>query len=218
MRTKTTLLLLLVLLLLPAAASHAAAEELLIDDFSAGLSPHWQVKSFAGKTLYTPVTVDGRPALRAEARASASGLVYRKKIDPEKLPILAWSWKIDGVLAKGDATTKKGDDYAARVYVIFPSLLFWRTKAINYIWANKLPKGSRVYNPFTTNAAMIAVESGNALAGRWLEEKRNIREDYESMFHEEPPMIGAVAIMTDTDNTGETAVAYYGAIRLLAGG
>jgi len=210
-----TVLILLALLLLP--ASFSAAEELLIDDFNAGLSPHWQVKSFAGETRYTPVTIDGRPALRAEARASASGLIYKKEIDPRKLPILSWSWKIDGVLAKGDATTKKGDDYAARVYVVFPSFLFWRTKAINYIWANKLPKGDRVYNPFTANAAMIAVESGNAMAGRWLDEKRDVREDYISMFHGEPPMIGAIAIMTDTDNTGETATAYYGAIRLLSG-
>ena len=217
MHKKTTRLLFFLFLLLPAAALPLSGEELLIDDFSTGLSPHWQPKSFVGETRYTPVTIDGRKALEAESRASASGLVYEKKIDALQLPILSWSWKIDGVLAKGDATTRKGDDYAARIYVVFPSFFFWRTKAVNYIWANKLPKGTTVFNRYTANDAMIAVESGNGLAGRWLEEKRNIRDDFKSCFGEDPPMIGAIAIMTDTDNTGETATAYYGPIRLLSG-
>jgi len=101
------------------------------------------------------------------------------------------------------------------VYVVFPSALFWRTKAVNYIWANKLPAGQAVPNPFTSNACMIAVQSGPTHAGQWLEEKRNLLEDYRKCFGEDPPNAGAVAIMTDTDNTGEHAVAWYGPIRLL---
>jgi hypothetical protein len=61
---------------------------------------------------------------------------------------------------------------------------------------------------------MIAVQSGPSLVGQWLEEKRNLLEDYRKCFGEEPPTAGAVAIMTDTDNTGEQAVAWYGPIRL----
>ena len=108
------------------------------------------------------------------------------------------------------------DDYAARVYVVFPSALFWRTKAINYIWANKLAAGEAVPNPFTSNACMIAVQSGAAHVGQWLEEKRNLLEDYQKCFGEDPPKAGAVAIMTDTDNTEEQAVAWYGPIRLIS--
>ena len=210
------LICLLILASLPLAAGPCFSGELLIDDFKAGLSSGWQEKSFAGHTLYQPVLIDGRHALKAESRASASGLFFEKEIDPHKFPILTWSWKIEHVLRKGDAATKKGDDYAARVYVIFPSFFFWKTKAINYIWANKLAKGKAVASSYTGNSAMIAVESGNKLAGTWQQERRNILDDYRNFFKEEPPDIGAIAIMTDTDNTGESAVAYYGPIKLLS--
>lgn len=202
-------------LLLLLTAGPCFSGGLLIDDFSAGLAPGWHEKSFDGHTQYRPVVIDGRHALQATSKASASGLFFKKKIDPYKLPILSWSWKIEHVLPKGDATTKKGDDFAARIYVIFPSIFFWRTKGINYIWANKLPKGKVIANSYTSNVAMIAVESGNALAGTWQNERRNIVKDFRSYFKEDPPDIGAIAIMTDTDNTGESAVAYYGPIRLL---
>jgi len=121
---------------------------------------------------------------------------------------------VEHVLAKGDAMHKEGDDYAARVYVVFPSLLFWKTRALNYIWANRLPRGNVVPNAFTANAMMIAVRSGPGETGRWLTEQRNIYEDFKQAFGEEPPMVGAIAIMTDTDNTGETATALYGPIRI----
>jgi len=62
---------------------------------------------------------------------------------------------------------------------------------------------------------MIAVQSGPDHVGQWLEEKRNLLEDYHKCFEEDPPKAGAVAIMTDTDNTGEKTVAWYGLIRLL---
>ena len=62
---------------------------------------------------------------------------------------------------------------------------------------------------------MIAVESGSAQTGRWVVEKRNVLEDYRRVFGTDPPKAGAIAIMTDTDNTGEEAVAYYGPIRIL---
>jgi len=62
---------------------------------------------------------------------------------------------------------------------------------------------------------MVAVESGDGNEGRWIDEERNLAEDYRRAFGEDPPRIGAVAIMTDTDNTGEDAVAWYGAIRFL---
>jgi hypothetical protein len=65
---------------------------------------------------------------------------------------------------------------------------------------------------------MVAVESGDGNAGRWVDEERNLVEDYRRAFGENPPMVGAVAIMTDTDNTGEHAVAWYGAIRFLPPG
>jgi len=195
-----------------------SAGPLLIDDFGKGLSAGWEKKIFKGETVYAPVIEEGRPAVKAESRAAASALIYRISLDPKAHPKLSWSWKIVRTIGKGDERTKAGDDYAARVYVVFPSTLFWRTRAVNYIWANRLPRGAFLPNAFTGNAVMVAVESGDGNAGRWIDEERNLVEDYRRAFGEDPLEIGAVAIMTDTDNTGEQAVAWYGAIRFLPPG
>ena len=159
---------------------------------------------------------DDRWCIKAESNDSASGLYYEIDYDPGEYPIITWSWKIDHIISKGNAKTKQGDDYAARVYVVFHSFLFWKTRAINYIWANKLPRGEFIPNSYTSNSIMIAVQSGPENAGRWILERRNVVEDYKAAFGEDPPKIEAIAIMTDTDNTGEKAEAWYGPIRILS--
>jgi len=203
------------LLFLISVTAPALGSDLLLDDYQQGISKNWKEKSFKGSTRYEVVQEDRQRCIKATSVASASALYYEIDFDPRDYPFLAWRWKVSNILAKGDELKKEGDDYAARVYVVFPSALFWRTKAVNYIWANKLPAGQAVPNTFTANACMIAVQSGPTHAGQWLEEKRNLLEDYRKCFGEDPPKAGAVAIMTDTDNTGEKAAAWYGPIRLL---
>ena len=67
---------------------------------------------------------------------------------------------------------------------------------------------------YSDKAVLIIVESGNSRLNQWIEVTRNIYEDYRTVFQEDPPPISGIAIMTDTDNTGESAVAYYGDIVL----
>jgi len=203
---KVLAILFLSLSLLPAAG---IAGSLTIDDFEQGLKPGWQERSFAGHTSYRVVTDAGGRVLQADSRAAASGLVYELKADPRQLPILSWRWKVAGTVPGGDARSKAGDDYAARIYVIFPHWFFPKTKTLNYIWSNRLAKGEHIPNPFTGNAIMLAVESGPELAGTWISERRNVYQDYRRVFGSEPPEIGAIAIMTDTDNTGSSATAWY---------
>jgi len=187
---------------------------LVIDSFQSGISDQWQEKRFKGQTHYKAAQKDNLSSIMAESNGAASGLFFKITYKPETYPIIEWSWQIEHVLAAGNARLKEGDDYAARIYVVFPSLFFWRTKAINYVWANKLDKGELLPNAYTPNAAMIAVESGNQHAGQWLTERRNIIEDYQRAFGEPPPEVGAIAIMTDTDDTGEQARAWYGPITI----
>lgn len=192
----------------------AGAGSRLIDDFHAGAGPAWESKSFKGETRYFPGIADGVPCLRAESSASASGLFHKVAYDAAAEPILTWTWKVDNIIVKGDPRTKGGDDYPARIYVVFPSLLFWKTKALNYVWATNLPEGTAIPNSFTGNAMMVAVENGPAHVGQWRNYRRNIYQDFRKFFGNEPPPVGAIAIMTDTDNTGEKASACYGAIRV----
>lgn len=169
----------------------------------------WSEKKFKGETEYRIVEDAGQKVLQAKSRASASGLVFETAYDPNEYPILSWRWKIEDTIEGGDVRKKSTDDYAARIYVTFPHWFFPKTTSLNYIWANRLPKGEFYPSRYTANSIMIAVESGNGKVGEWVEVKRNLVEDYRQAFGENPPEVGAIAIMTDTDNTGGSAVAWY---------
>jgi hypothetical protein len=192
----------------------AQADELVVSRFASEGLKGWEPKSFKGTTSYRIVQEDGRSVVKAHAKDAASGISKKLSFDPHRYRYLKWNWKVAGTIATGNERTKQGDDYAARVYVVFPGRFFWQMRAINYIWANKLPKGEFVPNAFTANAMLLAVQSGPTMAGQWVSEQRDILADYRRMFGEDPPLAGAVAIMTDTDNTGAEATAWYGEIAL----
>ncbi len=192
----------------------AFCEELPVSRFATEGLKNWETKSFKGNTEYRVVQDNGHAVLQAHAKAAASGLTRKLHFHPATYRYLRWSWKIKDTIARGNEKTKQGDDYAARVYVIFPGRFFWQMRALNYIWANKLPKGEFVPNAFTSNAMLLAVESGPAKAGQWLHEERDVLADYRRVFGEDPPEAGGIAIMTDTDNTGAEATAWYGEIVL----
>lgn len=113
-----------------------------------------------------------------------------------------------------DEQEKSGDDDAARVYVMVSGgLAFWRTRAINYVWASTSPKGRIWPNAFAgDHAVMIALRSADDQTGVWHIEKRNILADLKQQFGEDIQYIDAVAIMADTDNAQGKATAYYGDI------
>jgi hypothetical protein len=200
--------------LLIALTANATAADLQVARFSASDITGWKDKPFRGTTEYAIVKENGQQVLKAHSRHAASGLIKEISIDAKKMPLLRWSWKIEHSLKKEDITKKKGDDFAARIYVVFPRLLFWQTRAVNYVWAHRMAKGSHIPSPYTNNNMIIAVESGDEKAGTWVKEERNILEDYRNLFGEEPPDIGAIAIMTDTDDTEDEVTAWYGDIFL----
>ncbi len=195
-------------------ASMACADDLAVSRFSVEGLAGWTPKKFAGTTDYRLVNENGRVAVKATSNAAASGLIKEMRFNPATYRYLRWSWKINHTIKGGDERSKAGDDYAARLYIVFPGRFFWQMKAINYIWANILPKGESIPNPYAAGVMMIAVESGPAEAGQWRTEERDIAADYRSLFGEEPEEATAIAIMTDTDNTGGSATAWYGEITL----
>lgn len=200
--------------------SHAEASdtELHLGRFSSNDLSGWKEQTIGllkPKTSYSLIKDCDRSILISHSTKSASGQINAVKLDPKEYSTLKWSWKIDHTIKKGDEKIKDGDDFAVRIYVLFPRGFFSKTRAICYVWANKLHKGEHVTSPFSANIITVAVDSGEELAGQWTFHQRNIYEDYKSFFGEEPPRIGGVALMTDTDNTGETAVGYYGDISFI---
>ncbi|NVO00230.1 MAG: DUF3047 domain-containing protein [Geobacteraceae bacterium] len=179
---------------------------------SFGNLAEWTEKSFKGHTTYSVVKSNGKDVLHAQTNGNASGLYRKIALPTRELPVIRWSWKVAQTLAAEDAYRKSGDDFAARVYIVFPGRFFWQTRALVYVYSDKLPVGAVIPNPFTKRAAVIAVESGNQHAGIWRHETRRYVDDYRNYFHGDPPYTVAVAIMTDGDNTGSAAEAWYGDI------
>lgn len=203
---------LLLLIFFPVLSCHG--EEIHVSRFATDGLSGWESKSFKGATDYRLVKEDGKTVVKATSHDSASGMIRKIRFQPSKHRYLRWRWKITDTIKTGDEKLKSGDDYAARVYVVFPGRYFWQMKAINYIWANKLAKGNFLPSVYAADSKMVAVESGNGKAGQWLNEERDLLTDYRVMFGADPPEAEAIAIMTDTDNTGGAAEAWYGDIIL----
>lgn len=172
----------------------------------------WQKKSFKGETVYSIEKEGNSAVVRAESSASASGYYRKISLSAKQYPYLNWSWKVQGVVPAEDPYSKACDDYAARVYIVFPGRFFWQTRSIVYVWADRLPVGKIIASPYSDRVAVVAVESGNGQAGIWRQERRNYVEDYRRYFKSEPDDPVVVAFMTDTDNTGGHALAWYGDI------
>ncbi len=235
---------LLVLLLLVHQSLALAQEVIEAGKFSAekaGAMPQgWKALTFRNTdkhTTYSLTSEGGVTVLKAEANASASGLtrdLSALNLNIRDTPILRWRWKVANLVKNADIHAREGDDYPARIYVTFRydpekagagmRMQYGMAKAlygdypphagINYVWDGKAPVGTMVPNAYTSRAMMFVVESGAKRVGEWIEVERNVYEDYKRAFKEEPPPVLGIAIMTDTDQTGEVATAWYGDITL----
>ena len=171
---------------------------------------------------------DGGNYLQAASNASASGLIYKNTFNVYDYPRIRWRWMVENVYKKGNAKEKSGDDYPLRIYIIFKydpdragffeSLKYSSAKriygeypphsALNYIWANRDYKEEIITNTYTDRAEMILLQKGSSNVGKWITEDVNILEDYRKAFGEDPPPIASIAVMNDSDNTGERSVSY----------
>ncbi|MBU4326391.1 MAG: DUF3047 domain-containing protein [Proteobacteria bacterium] len=202
------------LLLLTTPASGAEPMKITVGDFAAESLRGWEEKSFSGKTDYQLITEGKETVVKATSQAAASGLFKKQRIDLQQTPYLNWRWRVDKPLHSLDEQTKSGDDYGARIYVVVDGgLFFWKTKAINYVWASSSPKGKSWPNAFAGKSAMmLALRSSTDEAATWYQEKRNVAADLKEFFGTEIRYIDAIAIMTDTDNSGQETSAQYGDI------
>ena len=198
--------------------SAVAQDRLDIGFFSQQDIAGWQQKEFAGKTTYSVQQIDDRSVLHAVSAQSASAWYKKVKIDLQKTPYMNWSWFKKTIIRPADEDQKAGDDFVARAYVIRDGgVFFWKTRAINYVWSFTHTRGEVWENPFAgKNAMMLSLRDASDEAGVWVTEKRNITQDFERLHGEKLRFIDGVALMTDSDNSGLSAEAYYGDIYFTA--
>jgi hypothetical protein len=188
-----------------------------IGKFSDGTLDGWESRSFDGKTVYAFITdstsEQKRKTLKASSHNSASGLFRELRIDLEKTPWIHWSWKTEQLFSNINENEKSGDDFVARLYMIIDGgIFFWNSRTLNYVWSSSHQTGETWSNPYTSNATMLSVESGNGNLGQWQHYKRNVREDLRQLIGKDIRYIDAIAIMTDSDNSGQKTTTYYGDI------
>lgn len=172
----------------------------------------------------------GITVLKVESNQSASTVSLPLQVDPLQTGQLSWRWKVNRTISKADINTKAGDDFAARVYVIFDvpleSLSFTdRTKirlarfvsgadvptaAICYVWDNKSAIGLSRWSPYTDRVRIIVLQSGDSNINQWQEQSRDVAADFRAAFGSEPPRVTAVAIGSDTDQTKEQVTSWFG--------
>jgi hypothetical protein len=179
-------------------------------------------------STYTVETNGSERFLKAESKESASALVYKQEFNVYEYPRLRWRWKVSNVYSDVDPEKKSGDDYPIRVYIIFKydretanaidKVRYGIAKrlygaypphsALNYVWANSLEQKAIITSPYTDRAKLITLEKGNKKVGMWQDEEANILQDYRTAFGVDPPPVASIAVMNDSDNTGQQSVSY----------
>ena len=233
--------------LLFVAAGAAAAGAASIAAFSAALPggripAPWRpaVPPRARAPQFALVDDAGATVLRVRSDSAAGTLAHDLRVEVESRPALAWRWKVDRAVARANLETKQGDDFAARVYVFFDlpeselsfgeraSLALARlvhgqslpAAGICYVWDNRHPRGTAAWNPYWHRIRMVVLESGDGLAGKWVDEKRDLRADFIAAFGAREgrpvPAVTGIAVGNDTDQTRESATAWFGDLRIEA--
>ena len=195
-------------------ANESESDTIHVSEFSDSSLKGWEEKQFKNSTSYRLSQIEDKQILIADSQNNASALIKKVHIDIKKYPYLNWIWRIEKRLDTENEKMKPGDDHAARIYVIIDGgNFFWRTRAVNYVWANQSSKGEIWENPFVgRNTMMMALRDRQDKLSTWYVEKRNVYEDMKRLFETDFHFIDAIAIMTDTDNSHGQAKAYYGDI------
>lgn len=193
-----------------------AAQILFAENFSHGISNGWQNVDFFKTPTDYQVRRDGTNFyLHAVADKSCSALSTKLDLAPPRKLILRWRWRIHGVAANGSERDIKKFDHAARLFVAFDTFI-GPPRTLNYLWANVEPVGTVLEHPKSSRAQLFVLESGNARAGQWVTEERDVTSDWNRAFPGKTmPKIVGLGVMTDSDSLGEKLTGDYAAIELL---
>jgi len=180
------------------------------------------------RTDYQIINFDDNSSLQIKSSNAASGILWNSKFKPHESPILEWRWKVDIIVENADGREKSGDDYAVRIFVLFANdsneVSFWDEikntafevafgyepphSGIIFVWAS-VEQDERFFpSPYGKDLMIWNIRQGKKEINKWVEEKINILECYQQAFKKMPPKIASLAIMGDSDNTGENSLAY----------
>ena len=202
-----------ILIILLVSVNSLLAEEVKIFDFTEVELSELEVRKVRGaknKTLYTIGSNEKGTFLKSVANNAASGLGKEIKIDLNKTPIINITWKIEKDLSGINENTKKGHDYAARVFVIKKTgATPLSNRAINYVFSSNNEIGSNWPSPYTKKSIDNVLASTKNNLNEWVTVKANVKDDFKKFHDLEVNEIDGLAIMSDTDNSKMKSIAYF---------
>ena len=194
-------------------SSSNSAEKITVFDFTEQELETLKVKKVRGadgKTKYSLGKNENGNFIRSEAKNSASGLGKEIKIDLSKTPFLNITWKVENDLSGIIENSKKGHDYAARVFVIKKTgATPLSNRAMNYVFSSNNEINTNHPSPYTKKSVDYVLSTTLENSNEWVTTKANVKEHFKKFHNLDVSEIEGVAIMTDTDNSKLTAISYY---------
>jgi len=189
------------------------ANEIKVFDFTetelSGLDVR-KVRGADNKTIYTVGSNENGNFLKAVADNAASGLGKEVKIDLNKTPFINITWKIEKDLPGIKENTKKGHDFAARVFAVKKTgATPLSNRAINYVFSSNNEIGFNSPSPYTKKSIDNVLASTKSNLNEWITVKANVKEDFKKFHNLDVNELDGLAIMSDTDNSKMKAIAYY---------
>ena len=186
------------------------AETINVFEFTKEEMKSLEVRKVKGKTTYTVGSNDNGNYLKAEAEGKASGLGKELKINLLKTPFINITWKVEKDLPGIIENSKKGHDYAARVFVVKKTgATALSNRAINYVFSSNNSAGNNWPSPYTKKSIDYVLSTTKEHHNQWITVKANVREHFKKLHDLEVSELTGVAIMTDTDNSKLKAISYY---------
>ncbi len=191
-------------------STHTLADKVQVFNFTKEEFNNLKVRKVKKLTTYTLGSNENGNFIKAEAEGVGSGLGKEMLINLNETPFIYITWKIEKNLLGIDEKSKKGHDYAARVFVIKKTgATALSNRAINYVFSSNNDIGEYWRSPFTKKSIDYVLSSTKDHDNEWVTAKANVKEDFKKLHDIEVDEINGVAIMTDTDNSKLKAISYY---------
>jgi hypothetical protein len=173
----------------------------------------WRMKHLIKTTDFNVIISSGEPVLTLKSKHSASLYFRLIDIDLKKTPFLNWSWKISHVFHNQSEKIRSGDDFPARVLIVYEEgLIGSKTIGFSFVWASSSEKGAIWQSHVSRNLLMVASQSGKAHVNQWLTEKVDLRTTFKDLLKRDVKRVNYIALMADTDDLKEMVTTQFKSI------
>jgi hypothetical protein len=197
-------------------SSKAQEGALWVDKFSLGkgndsVPEGWQLEKKTGEPQLKVEQSGDNAYVHFISNNSSFGLRKEMNFSIKDYPYLNWKWKVTRLPERGNFLNKETDDQAAQMYVLFPRFpAKLNTEVVGYLWeSNPKNKGVEGESPAWSKSKVIVLQAGPEKLNQWVQEKRNVYEDYKKLFKKEPPKVGGISIYINTQHTQGKAESFF---------